>query len=99
MPDSVINFVHRLSRHNKDGFVYTYNDNVIIPDDVPNDPHDNNEASDDNNDSDYVHDDDESSDDKNDYDSIDTVPMSSTDNAGNPPYTDDASYGEPISGV
>ena len=37
--------------------MYAYNDNVIIPDGVPNDLHDDYEASDDENDSDYVHDD------------------------------------------
>ena len=63
MLDSVIDVVHRLSRRNKDGFAYTYNDDVIIPDDVPNDPHDDCEASDDDNGSYYVHDDDEYSDD------------------------------------
>ena len=83
MPDLVIDAVHRLSRHKKYGFVYTYNDDVIIPDDAPNEPHDDDEASDENNESDYV----------------DTDSMSSMDNVDNPSNTDDASYGEPITGV
>ena len=99
IPDSFVDNIHRLSRRNKDGFMYTYNDDVIIPDDVPNNPHDDDEYSDDDNDSGYVHDDDESSDDENDSDSVDTNSMSSMENVDDPPNTYDASYGEPISRV
>ena len=54
MPDSVINVVHRLSRRNKDGFFNTYNGDIFIFDDNPNDPHDDDEGSDDENESEYV---------------------------------------------
>ena len=99
MPNSVIDVVHCLSRRNKGGFTYTYDDNVIISDDVPNDPHAEDEASDDENNSDYVHDDNESSDKNNDSDYIYTEPMYRTDIIVNPHYIDDASYGDPIAGV
>ena len=99
MPDSIIAVVQCLSRHNKYGFTYTYNDDVSIPDDVPNDPHDDDEASDDENEYDCVHDDGESSDEKAESDSIETDSMSSIDNVDDPPNTDDALYGEPIAGV
>ena len=56
---------------------------MIIPYDAPNDPHDDDETSDEETDSDYV----------------DTNSMTSIDNVENPPNTDDASYGETISGV
>ena len=90
---------NRLSRRNKDGFTYTYNDDVIIPDGFPNDPHDDDESSDYKNDSDYVHYYGESSDDNNDSDSVDTDSISIMDNVDNPPNTDDSSYGDTIAGV
>ena len=99
IPDSVINVVHRLSRRNSDGFTYTCDDDVIIPDDVTNDLNDDDESSDYENDSDYVHDDDEYCNDENESDYIDTDPMSITYNIDNPPNTYDAFYGEPIAGV
>ena len=55
-------------------YVYTYKNDVIIPDDAPNNPHD----------------DDESSDDKNDYDYGDTDSMYRIDNFDEPNNTDDA---------
>ena len=64
-------------------YVYTYKNDVIIPDDAPNNPHD----------------DDESSDDKNDYDYGDTDSMYRIDNFDEPNNTDDASYGDTIAGV
>ena len=83
IPDSVIDVVHCLSHRNKDGIVYTYNYDLIIPDDSSNEPHDGDEASDDENYSDYV----------------ETESMSSMDNFDDPPNTDDAYYGEPIAVV
>ena len=99
MQDSFINVLHCLSLRTKDGFTYTYNDDVIIPDDVTNYPHDDDEASDDKNESDYVHDDDEYYDVKDDSDYVDTDSISSMDNVDDPPNTYDASYGETIVGV
>ena len=75
--------MHCLSRHNKYGFVYTYNDNVNIPYDAPNNPHDDYEAINDENDSDYV----------------DTESMHRIDNVDDPLNTDDSFYSEPIEGV
>ena len=54
MPGSVIDVAHHLSRPNKDVFTYTYNDDVIIPGDSPYDPHYDDKASDDENESEYV---------------------------------------------
>ena len=54
IPYSVIGVVNFLWCRNKYGFFNTYNDNVIIPDDDPNDQHDDDETSNDEDDSDYV---------------------------------------------
>ena len=83
IPDSVIDIVHYLSHRNKYVFVYTYNYDVIIPDDVHNNPHDDDESSDDENDSDYV----------------DNESMSRMGNVDDPPNTYYSLYGDPIAGV
>ena len=46
MPTSVIGVVHWISHSNKYEGFNTYNDDIITPDDVPNNPQDNDEASD-----------------------------------------------------
>ena len=74
MLDWVIDVVHWLSCCNKDGFVYTYNDYVIIPDDAPNNQHYGDESSDDEDGPDYV----------------DTDSMSRMDNVDYLPNIDDA---------
>ena len=83
IPDSVIDVAHHLSCRNNYGLTYTYNDDVIIPDDYLNNPHDDYEDSDDKNESYYV-----------DIDSISIM-----DSFNGPPNTDDSSYVDPIAGV
>ena len=46
MPTSVIVVVHWISHRNKYGVFNTYNGDIITPDDAPNNPHDDDEASD-----------------------------------------------------
>ena len=81
--DSVIDVVNPLSFRNKDGFTYTYNENLIIYNYSPNEPHRDDEPSDGENDSNYV----------------DTNSMSIMDNVYKPLNVDDAYYGDPILGV